>query len=48
MPDALSLCTWSSAVDKTETPHLGRKLLEPFVASAGADLDTIGVKLIAA
>ena len=35
VPDTLSLCVWSPALDKTGNSHLGRMALELFVAKTG-------------
>lgn len=35
LPDRLSLCVWSPALDKTGNSHLGRLALEMFVAKTG-------------
>jgi glutaminase len=35
LPDRLSLCVWSPALDKTGNSHLGRMALELFVAKTG-------------
>ncbi len=35
VPDTLSLCVWSPALDKTGNSHLGRLALEMFVAKTG-------------
>ncbi len=35
VPDRLSLCVWSPALDKTGNSHLGRLALELFVAKSG-------------
>lgn len=35
VPDTLSLCVWSPALDKTGNSHLGRMALELFVARTG-------------
>ena len=38
VPDTLSLCVWSPALDKTGNSHLGRKALELFVAKTGLSI----------
>ena len=35
VPDTLSLCVWSPALDSTGNSHLGRMALELFVAKTG-------------
>ena len=35
VPDTLSLCVWSPALDSTGNSHLGRLALELFVAKTG-------------
>ena len=35
VPDRLSLCVWSPALDKTGNSQLGRQALEMFVARTG-------------
>ena len=35
VPDRLSLCVWSPALDPTGNSHLGRMALELFVARTG-------------
>ena len=35
VPDTLTLCVWSPALDKTGNSFLGRRALEMFVAKTG-------------
>ena len=38
VPDTLTLCAWSPALDKTGKSELGRKALELFVAHTGLSI----------
>ena len=38
VPDTLTLCVWSPALDKTGNSELGRKALELFVAHTGLSI----------